>query len=154
MSSSKQKHKAPKTKRLDGKPKLIVFTAQMTADIRSYCRDRGIESESEFVRQAVSYYITREYDEETLKLFELKKQKENISQIMDMLSVFFSYINFMHQNLLAYHPEIDDQIKESAMASAKVRIDKFFESFRSRLHDDPPLFEKLLHKYVAGTLNE
>ena len=148
-----QKSKAAKTKRLDGKPKLLAFSAQMTEDIRSYCREKGIESESEFIRQAIAHYIDREYGDETLKLSGIKDLREGISQLKDMVSVLFTYINFMHQNTLAYHHELPDQVKESAMASAQARIDKFFEAFRKRLRNDPPLFEKLLHKYVTGSLD-
>ena len=142
-----------KPKRLDGKQKLLVFTSQMTNDIRAYCRDKGIESESELIRQAVAYYLEREYEEKTLELSALKDVRNNIHQLKDMMSVLFSYIDLMHFNILAYHPELDEQVKEAATSSAKFRLDKFFTLFQRRLRDDPPLFEKLLHKYVSGALD-
>ena len=133
--------------------KNINFTAEMAEDVKAYCRGKGIESESELIRQAVVFYIDRDYGDDTLKLSTLKDLRENIREVKDMIAVLFSYTNFMHQNLLAYHGELDEQDKKAAMTSAERRNDKFFASFRERLRDDPPLFEKLLHKYVAGSLD-
>jgi hypothetical protein len=70
-----------------------------------------------------------------------------------MLSVFFNYQNMMHLNWLAYHPEIADEFKDAAYKSAQNRLDKFNESFRKHLQENPPFFEKLLHKYVTGSLD-
>ena len=139
------------TKRLDGKKKLISLTSQMEEDIRSYCREKGIESESELIRQAIVSYIDRDYNDNTLKLIGLKDIRESLEQIRDMLSVLYSYQNMMHLNLLAYHPEIAEELKKPAYSSAQNRLDKFFASFRERLKDDPPFFEKLLHAYITGT---
>ena len=126
----------------------------MREDIKSYCREKGIESESELLRQALIHYIDRDYDNDTLKLSGLKDIRENISHLKDMISIIFSYMNSMHLNLLSYHPEfVDDQIKNAAAVSAQRRIEKFSSFFRDQLRDDPPLFEKLLHKYVTGSLD-
>ena len=142
------------TKRLDGKKKLVSLTSQMEEDIRSYCREKGIESESELIRQAIVSYIDRDYNDNTLKLIGLKDIRESLGQIRDMLSVLYSYQNMMHLNLLAYHPEIAEELKNAAYSSAQNRLDKFFVSFRERLRDDPPFFEKLLHTYITGALDD
>lgn len=142
------------SKRLDGKKKLIALTAEMEEDIHQYCRDKKIESESELIRQAIVRFIGSEYDDNTLKLSGLKDIREQLSGLHDMVSVLFSYQHMMHLNLLAYHPEIADELKEAAFGSATIRQDKFFASFRDRLRDDPAFFERLLHGYVTGTLDE
>jgi 2-oxo-4-hydroxy-4-carboxy--5-ureidoimidazoline (OHCU) decarboxylase len=122
--------------------------------MRSYCRENGIKSESELVRQAVVSYIDKDYSDNTLKLSGIKNIKESLSQIHDMLSVFFNYQNMMHLNLLAYHPEIADTLKKAANISAQSRLDKFNEFFRNHLKEEPPFFEALLHKFVTGSLDE
>jgi hypothetical protein len=142
------------TKRLNGKKKLVSLTAQMEEDMRSYCREKGIKSENELIRQAIVHYIDREYDDNTLKLIGLKDIRESLGTMRDILSVLFSYQNMMHLNLLAYHPEIDEELKKAAYSSAQNRLDKFFASFRERLRDDHPFFEKLLHIYMTGELDE
>ena len=71
-------------KRLDGKKKLISFTAQMESDIRLYCRERGIESESELIRQAVVRYLDADYDDNSLKLSGLKDIRESVAQLRDI----------------------------------------------------------------------
>ena len=144
----------PKTKRLDGNKKCILFTAQQEEDIKSYCREKGIESQSELIRQAVVKYIDGEYSDNSLKLIGLREIKESLSKLHDMVSVVFSYQHLMHLNILAYHPEIADELKDAALASAKIRHEKFYSSFQERLRNDPPFFEKLLHKYVSGSLDE
>ena len=140
-------------RRLDGKKKLVATTAQMTADMRSYCLQKGIESESEFIRQAIAHYIGREFDDNTLALSVLKDTRESLSQLRDMVSILFSYVNFMHLNLIGYHPELPEDVKKSAYASAQNRHDRFFASFQKRLKDDPHFFERILHTYVTGALD-
>jgi len=136
-----------------GKKKIVYLTAEISEDMRAYCRENGIKSESELVRQAIVAYIDRDYSDSTLKLSGIKNIKDGISQLRDMLSVFFSYQNTMHLNLLAYHPEIADGLKDAAFKSAQSRLDKFNESFKSRLKEEPPFFEWLLHSYVTGSLD-
>jgi len=137
-----------------GKKKMVYLTTEIFEDIHAYCRENGVKSESELIRQAVTAYIDKDYSDNTLKLSGIKNIKESISQIRDMLAVLFNYLNMMHLNLLAYHPEIADLLKDAAYKSSQNRLDKFNESFRNNLKEEPPFFEKLLHKYVTGTLDE
>lgn len=150
----KKTKKLISTKRLDGKKKTLAFPRQLEEDLRQYCRERKIESESELIRQAIAKYLDAEYDDNTLKLSGLKEVQEKLSQLLSMISVLFSYQHMMHKSLLAYHHEIDDELKNAAISSASQRLDKFFISFRDSIKNDPPFFEKLLHEYVTGSLNE
>jgi Arc/MetJ-type ribon-helix-helix transcriptional regulator len=143
-----------KCKRLDGKPRSITLTAQMDKDIRAFCHENKIESESEFIRQAIVEYISSFYSDSTLKLSGLKDIKDRLSNLRDMLSILFSYCHQMHLSLLAYHAPLDDSVKDAALKSAQARLDKFFEAFQKRIMDDSPFFEKLLHDYVSDSLNE
>jgi metal-responsive CopG/Arc/MetJ family transcriptional regulator len=145
-----QKKKPTTAKRLDGKKKLISLTSQMEADIRLYCRERGVESESELIRQAIVKYLDSDYDDNSLKLSGLKTITEGISRLQDTMAIMFKYCYLMHMNLLAYHPEIAEEYKDAAVSSASTRHSMFFEYFREHLADDPPFFEKLLHRYVTG----
>jgi len=143
------------SKRLDGKKKLVSLTAQMEDDIRRYCREKGIENESELFRQAVAKYLDSDYDDNTLKLLGLKDIRESLSRLQDMISVLFSYIHLSQLNTLAYHPEIAPELKDAAMASATLRHEKFFAGFQERLKEEnAPFFERLLHIYVTGTIDE
>ena len=142
-----------KSRRLDGKPRSITLTAQMDRDIRAFCRENKIESESEFIRQAIVEYISSYYSDNALKLLGLKEIKVKLSNLKDMLSILFSYQNAMHMNLLAYHHPLDDSVKDPAIKSAQSRLDKFNEFFRNRLKEDPPFFEGLLHNFVTGSLD-
>jgi len=136
-------------KRSYSKKKLINFTDKMETDMRSFCRDKGIESESELVRKAISKYIYADYKDETLKLQGLKQIQETITELKDMVDIIFKYIRLMHINILAYHPEIDTRLADAAFNSATVRHDKFFNVFQESLKNDPPFFERLLHKYYS-----
>jgi hypothetical protein len=143
-------HNAQKQKRLDGKKKLVRLTGQMEKDLRAFCRDKGIESESELIRQAVAAYIYADYADETLKLQGLKDIREQITELRDMLDLTFRYIRLAHINLLAYHPEIDPALSGAAFTSAQARHTRFFSSFQESLKGDPPFFERLLHRYFSG----
>jgi len=136
-------------KRLDGKNVCLSLTKKLETDMRSFCRDKGIESENELIRQAIAKYIYADYKDETLKLQGLKQVQEKITELRDMLSILFSYIRLMHINILAYHPEIDKQLANSAYGSAVNRHDKFFNSLQDSLKNDPPFFERLLHNYFS-----
>ncbi|MDR1836554.1 MAG: hypothetical protein LBQ89_02740 [Treponema sp.] len=141
-------------KRSYNKKKLINFTEKMETDMRFFCRNKGIESESELIRQAVSKHIYSDYKDETLKLQGLKQLQETITELKDMVNITFKYIRLMHISTLAYHPEIDAQLADAAYKSATVRHDKFFNSFQDSLKNDPPFFERLLHKYYSEENNE
>jgi hypothetical protein len=142
-----------KQKRLDGPKKLLTFTKRLKADMRSFCRDKGIESESELIRQAVGKYIYADYEDETLKLQGIKQLQDKIAETRDMIEVLFNYLIKMHTNILAYLPELDASVKNSALASATNRHDKFFNFFQDSLKNDPPFFERLLHKFYSEDSN-
>jgi hypothetical protein len=117
--------------------------------MKSFCRDKGVESESELIRQAISKYIYYDYTDETLKIQVLKKKMLKIDELKDMVNILFSYLIFMHKNLLAYHAEIDSEYVESAFISSSNRHDKFFNAFQNSLKNEPAFFEKLLHKFYT-----
>jgi len=141
------------SKRLDGKKILLSLTAQMEKDIRQYCRDNKIESENEFIRQAIVKYLDSDYDSDTLKLSSLKTVQEQLTKLFDMISLLWRYQHMIHLSLLSYHPELAPEVKDAAFASAITRHEKLFSVFQDQLRDDPPFFEKLLHTYVTGDLD-
>jgi hypothetical protein len=129
--------------------KLFALTAEMEADVSSYCRDKGIESESELIRQAIAKYIYADYADETLKLQGLKTLEAKASELRDMVDILFRYTRLMHTNLLSYHAEIESEYIDAAFESATRRHGKFFDAFTNSLKNDPPFFEHLLHKYYS-----
>jgi len=140
-------------KRLDGGKKLLTFTSRLKADMRSFCREKGIESENELIRQAIGKYIYADYKDETLKLQGIKQLQDKISELRDMIEIVFNYLIKMHVNILAYHPELDPDVKNPALASASLRHNKFFGFFQDGLKNDPPFFERLLHKFYSEDNN-
>jgi hypothetical protein len=52
--------------------------------------------------------------------------------------------------MLAYHPEIPDDMKAAAAASSKSRDEKSFKHFTDSLkNSSPDFFERLLHTYYT-----
>ncbi|MDR1389520.1 MAG: hypothetical protein LBJ31_06030 [Treponema sp.] len=147
------KQKVTNKKRLDGKKKLVCLTSRMEADLKQYCRERGIESESELIRQAIVKYLDSSYDDNSLKFSALKDIRETVETLRDMIRVLYGYQRMMHINLLAYQGEIAEEYKAAAQSSATARHEKFEAGFRRSLRNDPPFFEKLLHGYVTGELD-
>ena len=140
-----------KTKRLDGKEILIKLTSRLESDMMSFCREKGIKSQSEFVRQAIAKYIYSDYSDETLKLQGVGKLQANIKELRDMMECFYKYLRLMHINILAYHPELESEYADAAFNSATNRHNnKFFPAYQDSLKNDPPFFEALLHKYFTG----
>jgi metal-responsive CopG/Arc/MetJ family transcriptional regulator len=139
--------KRPAAGRLDGKKKLVRLTREMEADLRAYCRDKGVESESELIRQAVAKYIYADYRDDTLKLQGIAGVLKLLEEARDMNDVFFRYVRLMHINLLAYLPEIDTALAGAALRSARERHEKLFNSFRNSLKNDPSFFERLLQTF-------
>jgi Arc/MetJ-type ribon-helix-helix transcriptional regulator len=134
--------------------KLVYLTSEIKDKLRRYCREKEIESESELIRQAIVKYIEPDdYNDAGLKLTGIKDIRESLGRLADMTGVLFSYLHTMHTNLLAYHPEIDAELKDAALRSAQARQEKFYQAFRESLREDPPFFEKLLHDYVSGDLD-
>jgi metal-responsive CopG/Arc/MetJ family transcriptional regulator len=60
--------------------KLIAFTDKMAADMRSFCRDKGIKSESELIRQAVAKYIYADDKGKTPDRHVLKQMQDILSR--------------------------------------------------------------------------
>jgi len=141
-------------KRLDGKKKLVNLTKQLESDMRFFCRDKNIESESELIRHAISNLIYSDYTDESLKLQGMKKIQEQITELRDMIDIVFKYLVRFHISMLAYHPEIDGQLADAAYLSAVHRHDKFFNALQESMRNDPPLFERLLHKYYSEEKKE
>jgi len=142
-----------KTKRLDGKKKLVPLTLRMETDMRTFCRDKGIESEAELIRQAIARYIYADYKDETLKLQGLKQMREQMTELRDMMDISFNYMRLMHISILAYLPEIDTKLADAAFASATNRHNKFWDKFQDSLKNNPSFFERLLHKFYSGDSN-
>jgi len=142
------------SKRLDGKTVSLHLTSVLENDLKSYCKDRGIESEQELIRQAITKYIGDDYNDNTLKLTGIKDLYNQLSNLRDMVSILFSYVHRMHLNLLSYNPEIPDELKDTAYSNATARHEKFFANFKKYLKNDPPFFEKILHNFVSGSLDE
>jgi hypothetical protein len=140
-------------KRLDGKKKLIALTSGMEADICQYCRENGVESESELIRQAIARFLDSGHSDDTLRLEGLQNIRLSLRRLEDMMNILFKYLHLMHLNILAYHPEIEAPLKDAALSSATGRAGKFFSGFQEQLRGDPPFFEKLLHSYVTGELD-
>jgi Arc/MetJ-type ribon-helix-helix transcriptional regulator len=139
-----------KTKRLDGGKKLISLTGEMEKDIRAFCRQKNIESESELIRQAIARFIYPDYSDETMKLQGITALREKITELRDMIDILFKYVRLAHINLLAYNAELDTEFADAAFRSATARHEKFFNAFQESLKNDPPFFERLLHKYFIG----
>jgi len=142
-----------KAKRLDGKKKLVTLTSKMARDMSAFCRDRGIESESELVRQAISRYIYSDGEDASLGLQGIRHLRERTDELRDMLDILFRYQRLTHVSLLAYHPEIDARVADGAFSSANARHEKFFSAFTESLRSDPPFFERLLHRYYSGDVD-
>jgi hypothetical protein len=138
-----------KQKRLDGKKKCLALTSKLELDMLSFCRDKNIDSQSELVRQAIAKYIYADYQDDSLKLQGMKKIQDQITELRDMLEVSFKYLTRFHISMLAYHPEIDEPLADAAFRSAVTRHDKFLNVFQDSMKNDPPFFERLLHKFFS-----
>jgi len=136
-------------KRLDGKSKCITFTRKMEEDMLTFLREKNIENESELIRYAISAYIYRDYDEDTLKLQGMKKIQDQINELKDMIDITFKYMVRFHISMLAYHPEIDGSLSESAYLSATSRHEKFYKSLQISLRHEPPFLERLMHEFFS-----
>lgn len=145
-----EKNQLKNKKRLDGKKKVIHLTKQMENDLLVYRRNKGIESESELIRQAIAKYIYSDSSDDTFMLKGLEELRKKEEEIKDMLDLFFKYLRLTHISLLSYHPEIDTELADAAYKSALTRHRKFFDAFQESLKNDPPFFERLLHKYYTG----
>jgi len=87
IGNGKVLSKMKTAKRLDGRKKLISLTSKMEADIRSFRRDRGIQSDSELIRKAIAKYIYTDYKDVTLNRYIMKQIQELFARCQ--LSVTF-----------------------------------------------------------------
>jgi hypothetical protein len=130
--------------------KCYIISNELDNNIKAHCLENNIESESEAVRYALTRFFDNSASSENLLFDTVKTLKARVSELEKMNTVIFSYLQKMHQNLLAYHAEIDGEYKEAAFKSAKERGERFFKSFKNSLKDEPAFFEGLLHDYFTG----
>jgi Arc/MetJ-type ribon-helix-helix transcriptional regulator len=136
-------------KRLDGGKKLVHLTRAQEAGIKAYCAEHRVESESEFIRQAVAAYLSRDAADSSLIIDALKRTDKKLSNLEDMLKVTYLYLQKMQVYFFVYHGEIDDEFKEAARESADRRYKKFFDSLQADVRNDAAFFERLLHEYFT-----
>jgi Arc/MetJ-type ribon-helix-helix transcriptional regulator len=136
-------------KKYGGRRRCISMTSEMESEVAAYCREKNIESESEVIRRAVSEYIHKEYYDTTLELTAINNTQRKIEDLRDMIEIMFKYVARMHENLLAYNGQIPDELAGAAYLSAQTRHKRFMAVFGDKLGEDPPLFERLLHKYYT-----
>lgn len=130
--------------------KCYIIADELDKNIKAHCLENNIESESEFVRYALTRFFDRSASSENLLFDTVKTLKARIGELEKMNTIIFSYLQKMHLNLLVYHAEIDEEYKDAAFHSAKNRNERFFNNFKSSLKDDPAFFEGLLHDYFTG----
>jgi Arc/MetJ-type ribon-helix-helix transcriptional regulator len=130
----------------------VKLTDEQYNYIESFRREKGLESNSELIRQAVIAYIGRDTSDATFKLQAAAKTQDKVDEVRDMVDVLFRYLRLMHINLLGYHPAIDEEYSEITFNSATERHNRFFEAVQDSLRSDPAFFERLLHNYFSGSI--
>ena len=136
-------------KRLDGNKKLLHLTREQEAGIKAYCAEHGIESESEFIRQAIAAYLSHDSADAHLMFEAMRRTDKKLSMLEDMLKVTYLYLQKMQVYFFVYHPELEDEFKEAAQESADRRYKKFFDSLKLDMQKDTSFFERLLHEYYT-----
>jgi hypothetical protein len=118
----------------------------MESEIKSYCREKGIGSESEFIRAAIVSYIAGEIKDNDFILSEVMKINSRLQHIEDVLTAMHQYNRFTHIDLLMYNAEIDDAMKEAANKSAVLRHKKVEDAYHESLYRAPAVLERALHR--------
>lgn len=122
---------------------------QLEKDMESYCRYHGVKSKSDLIRVAIRNYIEPDVRDGTLLMTGVKDIQIKLQKIADMLQTVFSFLFSMHKNNLAYYPDIPENLKAEAAASASKRFDTFYNAFQKNLRSDPSFFERILHQYYS-----
>jgi hypothetical protein len=127
----------------------VRLTKRQHALLKSYMAGKGIDSQSELIRQAILDFIGRDANDSTLQLQASRRLEKEVRELRDMVDVLFRFVCYANVNMLGYHPEIPEEMAASAFDDAKRRHDTFFRSFQKTLEADPSFFERLLHNYYS-----
>lgn len=116
--------------------------------IKGFCMNHGIDNESEFIRLAISEKLMPEIEDTEFVFESLKQLHDKIHVIEQQQEMFFSFFCFYLRHFLIYNPELPEEHKEVAAASAMQRYQKIFTAFKSSIKDTPSMFESLLADYI------
>lgn len=120
---------------------------ELEKEINSYCKKNGIESRSEFYRYAAVQILKPDVEDPELVFSSLKQLHNKLHAVTRQQDILFAFVSFFARYFLAYHPEIPNELKNTAGKSASDRYDKAFSSFQEILKKTPNMFESLLADY-------
>jgi Arc/MetJ-type ribon-helix-helix transcriptional regulator len=128
----------------------LRISEALHAAMKTFMAEHDIANKSDLIRVAVEKYLEpADYNDATLALKGMRDTQAKLNEVRDMVDVSFRYLKGMHENLLAYHPDIQDEIAEPALKSASLRQKKFMDYFRTEIRREPAFFEYLLHTYYT-----
>ena len=130
----------------------LYIPEQLNKDINTYCTAKNIDSKNEFIRAAITHYLNKDYEEHSLILSSFERLEKEVSNLKYSNEILFGYIHRMHQNLIAYLPELEGEIADKANISAVNRINYFMKYFSENIKKDPSMFQNILHRFVTGEL--
>ena len=107
--------KTPKTKKSGGKRKRFLslrLPEELESALDLYCSGHNIKSKSDLVREAVMYYVEPDVKDETLRLIGIKDMQIKLQKVIDGQQVIFKFLFTLYKNILAYLPEIPEQLKQ------------------------------------------
>jgi hypothetical protein len=119
----------------------------MKNKIEAFVLQNNMENEACFIRYALNKVLVPDVEDKELVFESLSQLHEKIRLVEEQQEIIFKFLNFQHRNLLAYLPEIPQELRGSAALSAKTRHGRFFDGFQEELKKSPPLFESLLADY-------
>lgn len=122
---------------------------EMQKDIEAYCLKHRIECKSEFIRFAVAQVLRPEIEDSDLVFSSLQQLHNKLHGVERQQDVLFSYLNYLAQHFLVYHPEIPGEYKQAAATSAIERYSKMFRAFENQLKETPSMFKSLLADFVG-----
>jgi hypothetical protein len=125
----------------------VKTTIEFEKQIDAYCARHNIQDRASFYRFAASQLLKPDVEDPELVFSSLKHLHDTLHKISRQQEILFSFTGFFFRNLLAYHPEIPNEVKDAAVKSAYDRYERAFKSYQDNLKNTPAMFESLLADY-------
>ncbi len=125
----------------------LRFTVEQYQEIEDYCKRHNIDNKTTFFKYAISQTLRPDIEDPELVFSSLSQLHNTLNKVSRQQEILFSYIGFLFRNLLAYHPEIPENLKAAASVSAQERFERAFKTYQESLKQTPSMFESLLADY-------
>lgn len=118
--------------------------------INGYLTTNPQLSISDFVRDAIRDYLTRDIQDRELTALNVQQLIKKSENLKNMQLLTMELLSFFIKSWMAYLTDVPKGLKDAAWKAAEVRFGRFMKAFKVSLKNNTNLIQKLIMGYLEG----